>query len=151
MSESQKGTWRAKPASREVSASILRWCFRDRKQGRRCWRYFKSARKAIRQQEITFETEKLRICQNSKMFKTEKYYKLGPKICTPPILGRQNPSNPRLWQTVRVTSKLFMDPTNIIASDPQVWLLALKWHFSTFCHLLLNFLSCLFYDTLDDH
>ena len=42
-SESQNGTWRAKPASREVSASILRWCFRDRKQGRRCWRHFKSA------------------------------------------------------------------------------------------------------------
>ena len=45
ISESQNGTWRAKPASREVSASILRWCFRDRKQGRRCWRHFKSAKK----------------------------------------------------------------------------------------------------------
>ena len=58
ISESQNGTSRAKPASREVSASILRWCFRDRKQGRRCWRHFTSARKAIRQQETTFETEK---------------------------------------------------------------------------------------------
>ena len=44
-----------KPACREVSASILRWCFRDRKQGRRCWRDFKLATKAIRQQEMTFE------------------------------------------------------------------------------------------------
>ena len=50
--------WRAKPASREVSASILRWCFRDRKQGRRCWRHFRSATKAIREQRITFETDK---------------------------------------------------------------------------------------------
>ena len=40
ISKSQNGTWRTKPASREVSARILRWCFRDRKQGRRCWRHF---------------------------------------------------------------------------------------------------------------
>ena len=30
------------------------------------------------------KTLKLRICQNSKMVKTENFYKLGPKICTPP-------------------------------------------------------------------
>ena len=47
-SESQNGTWRAKPASREASASTLRWCFRDQKQGQRRWRHFKSATKAIR-------------------------------------------------------------------------------------------------------
>ena len=96
ISESQNGTWRAKPASREVSASILRWCFRDRKQGRRCWRHFKSARKAIRQQEITFETEKS--CQNSKMVKNEKFYKLGPKICTPPPtdFGKAKPEQPEV-------------------------------------------------------
>ena len=72
---------------------------------------------------------KLRICQNSKMVKTENFYKLGTEICTtpPPIFKRQNPSNPRLWQTVRVTSKLLMDPMNVITSDPQVWLLALIW------------------------
>ena len=74
------------------------------------------------------KVKKLRICQNSKMLKTGNAYKLGPKICPPPpILGRQNPSKPRLWQTVRVSSKLLMDPTNVIASDPQVWLLALIW------------------------
>ena len=47
----------AEPASREVSASILRWHFRDRKQSRRSWRHFNSATKAMRHQEIIFETE----------------------------------------------------------------------------------------------
>ena len=28
--------------------------------------------------------KKLEICQNSKRVKTEKFYKLGPKTCTPP-------------------------------------------------------------------
>ena len=56
------------------------------------------------------------------MVKTENFYKLGPKICPPP---------PRFWEgktraTRRyVTSKLLMDLTKVIASDPQVWLLAL--------------------------
>ena len=73
--------------------------------------------------------KKLEICQNSKIVKTESFYKLGPKICTtpPPIFGRKNLSNPKLWHTVMVTSKLLMDTTNVIASDPQVWLLALIW------------------------
>ena len=31
----------------------------QRKSEHRCWRHFRSARKAIRQQEITFETEKI--------------------------------------------------------------------------------------------
>ena len=84
ISKSQNGTWRAEPASREVSATIIRWCFGDRKQGRRCWRHLKSATEAIREQKLTFETEKLRIRQNSKMVKSEKFYKLGPKICTTP-------------------------------------------------------------------
>ena len=56
----------------------------------------------------------------------QNFYKLGPKICTPPpILGREKLSKPRLYHTVRVISKLFMNPTNIMASNPQVWLLAL--------------------------
>ena len=71
ISGSQNGTWRTKPASREVSASILRWCFRDQKQGRRCWRHFKWATKAIRPQKITFETEK-----NLEIVKTQKWSKL---------------------------------------------------------------------------
>ena len=61
------------------------------------------------------------------MVKTENFYKLGPKICTSPIFLRQKPSEPRLRHMVRVTSKLLMDPTNGIASDPQVWLLAPIW------------------------
>ena len=63
------------------------------------------------------------------MVKTENFYKLGPKICTFPthFFGRQNLSNPRLLHTVRVNSKLLIDTTNVIASDPQVWLLALIW------------------------
>ena len=60
-----------------------------------------------------------------------------------------------LWHIVKVSSKLLMDSKNVIASDPQVWLLAHIWCkfgiFWIFCHLLLNFLSCLFYDTLGDH
>ena len=70
--------------------------------------------------------KKVRIRQNSKIVKTKNFNKLGPKLCTPlppPIFGRGNLSNPRLWHKVRVTSKLFMDPTNVIASDPQLWLL----------------------------
>ena len=89
------------------------------------------------------------------MVKTEKFYNLGPKTCPPPpILGMQNPSNPRLWQTVRVTSKLLMYPTNVIASDPQVCLLALIWCKKlAFFDILLfigKFLKLFFYDILDD-
>ena len=112
---------------------------------RKCCRHFKSATKAIRQQEILFETEK-----NLEFVKTQKWSEL--KIFTswdrnfiqppppPPIYWKKNQRNPRLRQTARVTSKLLMDPTNVImdptnvmdpmnviASDPQVWLLALKW------------------------
>ena len=59
------------------------------------------------------------------MVKTEKFYKLGTKICTPPNLGRENLSTPKLWHVVSVTSKLFMVSTNVLESDPHVWLLAL--------------------------
>ena len=89
ISESQNGTWRAKPASLEVSASILRWCFRDRKQGRRCWRHFKWATKAIRQQEITFETEK-----NLEFLKTQKWSKM--KNFT--SWDRKSVHPPRFWE-----------------------------------------------------
>ena len=41
------------------------------------------------QNEIKTE-KKLEICQNSEMVKTEKIYKLGPKICTLPP--------PRFWE-----------------------------------------------------
>ena len=52
ISKGQNGTWRAEPASGEVSASILRWCFRDQKERRRCCHHFKSSTKAIREHEI---------------------------------------------------------------------------------------------------
>ena len=39
----------------------------------------------------------------------------------------QNLSNQKLWHTVRVTSKQIIDPTNIITSDQQSWLIALIW------------------------
>ena len=38
--------------------------------------------------------KKLEICRNSKMVKNEKYYKLGPKICTPPDFGKAKPEQP---------------------------------------------------------
>ena len=62
-------------------------------------------------------------------------------------------SNPRLWHTVRVNSKLSMDPTNVIRPQSVAisTYMVQNLHFSIFCYLLLIFLSCLFYDTLDDH
>ena len=61
------------------------------------------------------------------MVKTEKFLKVGTENLYTPHFQKAKPEQPKLWQTVRVTSKLFMDPTNVIPSDPQVWLLALKW------------------------
>ena len=57
LSGSQNGTWRVELTSREVSASTVRWCFRDRKQGQRCRRHFKVATRANRKQERTVETD----------------------------------------------------------------------------------------------
>ena len=53
-----------------------------------------------------------------------------------------------------ITSKLLMDPTNVIASDPQVWLLALmscKSGIFRYLLFIVKILSCLFYDALGDH
>ena len=97
-----------------------------------CWRHFKSATKAIRQKEITFTTEKLRIRQNSKWSKLKIFTSWERNFVHPPLFGRENLSNPRLSHTVRIISKLLMDPTNVIASDPQVWLLALWCKFVFF-------------------
>ena len=52
---------------------------------------------------------------------------LGMKLCTPPIFGREDRRKPKLQQTVRVILKPLSDPTNVIASDKQVWQLALIW------------------------
>ena len=85
-------------ASREGSASILRWCFRDRKQGRRCWRHFKSARKAIRKQEKTFQTKKnLEICQISKMIKSVNFTSWDRKsVHPPPDFWKAKPEQPKV-------------------------------------------------------
>ena len=48
------------------------------------------------------------------------------KSVHPPHFGKGKHEQLGLMTQVRVTSKLFMDPTNVIPSDPQVWLLALK-------------------------
>ena len=140
-SESQNGKWRAEPASCEVSVIILQWYFRDGKQVRPCWRHFKSS-KSHQKSENNWK-KNFRICQNSKMVKTEDFYNLGLKLCTtppPPAFGRESLSNPKLWHTVKVSSKLLMDPTNVIASDPYLWLLApifcqiaVFWFFVIYC------------------
>ena len=57
-SASDNGTWRIQQTGRDNSATFLRWCLRDRKQDWRCLPRFKSATRAITQQEITYETEK---------------------------------------------------------------------------------------------
>ena len=59
------------------------------------------------------------------MVKTEIFFQVGTEILYTPFFGMENLSNTRLWHTVRDTSKLLMDPTNVIASDPQAWQLAL--------------------------
>ena len=68
------------------------------------------------------------------------------------IVLMRNYLYPSLRHTVKVISRLLMDPTTFLAIHPQVQLLGLIWCkigiFDTF--LLLNFLNCLIYDTLDD-
>ena len=80
-----------------------------------------------------------------------KFLQVGTKNLYTPNFWKAKPEQPRLCNTVRVTSKLPMDPTNVIASDLQVWLLALIWckigFFWIFCHLLLSFLGFLCHDT----
>ena len=40
--DSQNGIWRNQHTGSEIGASILWWCFRDRKQDWQCWRHVKS-------------------------------------------------------------------------------------------------------------
>ena len=90
ISENQNGTWRAEPASREVTASILWWCFRGWKQGWRCWRQFKSAAETIRQQEVTFETEKTLNLSKLKNGQKWKFLQVASEnLYTPPFLERK--------------------------------------------------------------
>ena len=59
------------------------------------------------------------------MVKTEKFYKLGPKICTPPRFWEGDNRATRGYGG-RLGSPLSYS-SNVIASDPQVWILALIW------------------------
>ena len=77
---------------------------------------------------MTFETEKsLEFVEIQKRSKLKIFTSWDRNLVHPPIFGRENLSNPRLWRTVRVTSKLLLDHAKAIAADPQVWLLALIW------------------------
>ena len=144
ISKSQNGTWRAKPASCDVSASILRWCFRGRKQGATS----NQPQMPPDSKKRHLKLKKLEICQNSKMLKTEKFYKLGPKMCTTP--------HPRFLEgktraTRRYSTRLGL-PLNYSWTQRTLLhqthncgyctYMVQNWHFSIFCHLLLNFLSC---------
>ena len=61
------------------------------------------------------------------MVKTENLYKLGTKfLYNSQFLEGKTWATQMSWHTFKVTSELIIDPTNVIASDPQVWLLALK-------------------------
>ena len=62
------------------------------------------------------------------MVETENFHKLRLQSCPlPPTLGTENLSDQWPKPLVKVTSKLFMDPTNAFASDPNVWLLTHFW------------------------
>ena len=63
--------------------------------------------------------------QNSKMVKAENFTIWDRNFVHPPIFGRETQSNRRLQHTDRDISTLFMDPTNVFASNSQVWLLPL--------------------------
>ena len=79
-------------------------------------------------QKYLLKLKKLRIRQNSKMVETKNIYKWDRKfVHPPPEFGKRKLEQPKLQYTVRVTSKLITDPTKVIASNPQVWLLALIW------------------------
>ena len=65
--------------------------------------------------------KKLEVVKTQKLSKLKVFTSWDRNFVHPlTIFGRENLSNPRLCHTVRVASKLLMDPTNVIASDPQV-------------------------------
>ena len=142
-----KWQWWMHQYGNKIGASILRWYFGDWKQGWRSWRHFTSATRAIRQ-EIAFETEK-----NLEFVKTQNWSNLKSFISwdrkfvqpPPPNLGRENLSKSRFYHPIRVISKLFMRPTNVLASDPQVWLSAFIWcKKCSFWYFVIYRQSCLF-------
>ena len=58
--------------------------------------------------------------KSEKSEKFEKSEGWDRKSVHPPIFGRENLRNPKLWHRVEVASELPMDPMNVIASDPQM-------------------------------
>ena len=64
----------------------------------------------------------LSFCQNSKTVRTENFYKLQPKLFVQPPsdFWTGKPEPPEVMTQVRVTSKLLLDPTSVIASDQAV-------------------------------
>ena len=83
--------------SSEIGGSLLEWFFQDQKQGLRCRHHLKSSSKIVREPEISFETEKSKICQNSKFVKTETFYRLRPIICVPPDFRKGTREKPELY------------------------------------------------------
>ena len=77
---------------------------------------------SIRPTEIKSKLWNLIVCQNSKIVKTENFKDWVRRFVHPPILGIESLSN-----RLRASSKLFMEPWNVIAPNPQMWLLALLW------------------------
>ena len=63
----------------------------------------------------------------SKLKNGQNWKSWDRKFVNSPNLGREKLSHPRLWHTVRLTSKLLMQPTSVLASDPQAWLFTLNW------------------------
>ena len=96
ISNSRNGTWRAEPASREVSASIIRWCFRDGKQGRRCWRHFKSATKAIRARKNVWNWKNLEFVKTQNCSKLKNFSSWDRKSVQPPIFWKAKPEPPEV-------------------------------------------------------
>ena len=87
------------------------------------------------------QSEQMKWNENSKIkknLKLENFTNWEQKFehSTTPFLGNDNLCKPRLYHTVRVTSKLFMEPTIFIASAPQLWLCAVIWGKKCFFILL---------------
>ena len=75
-----------------------------------CW-FFQSVTEAIRQQDVTVETEKKPEFVKTQKRSELKYLNVGTEKLYTPVLERENLNNLRLQHTVIVISKLFVDTT----------------------------------------
>ena len=64
-------------------------------QETQCWRHFKSATEAIRQQEVSFETKNLEFVKAQKWSK-QKNLQVGPTIFSSPDFGKGKPEQPEV-------------------------------------------------------